>query len=97
MRARQPDTVGSVERDGVQVGYEVFEPGEGPVGPTLVLLTSWAIVHMRQWKFQVPALARRFRVVTVEGRGNGAADRPSTARRPTPPTSTGSWSPTRSP
>ena len=64
-------------RDGVRVGYEVFEPLDGARGrPTLVLLTSWAIVHMRQWKLQVPALARRFRVVTVEGRGNGAADRP---------------------
>ena len=76
MRARQPDIVGSVERDGVRVGYEVFEPLEGSGRPTLVLLTSWAIVHMRQWKLQVPALARRFRVVTMEGRGNGAADRP---------------------
>ena len=77
MRARQPDTVGVIERDGVRVGYEVFEPLDGGPGrPTLVLLTSWAIVHMRQWKLQVPALARRFRVVTVEGRGNGAADRP---------------------
>ncbi|MGZ8749405.1 MAG: alpha/beta fold hydrolase [Pseudonocardia sp.] len=85
MRARQPDVVGAVERDGVRIGYEVFEPLEaataegGPVRherATLVFLTSWAIVHMRQWKLQVPALARGFRAVTVEGRGNGAADRP---------------------
>ena len=73
MRAREPDHVGAVERDGVRVGYEVFGSGE----PTLLLLTSWAIVHARQWKLQVPFLARHFRVVVTEGRGNGAADRPA--------------------
>ena len=61
-----------IERDGVRVGYEIFGSGE----PTILFFTSWAIVHMRQWKAQVPYLARHFRVVTVEGRGNGNADRP---------------------
>jgi pimeloyl-ACP methyl ester carboxylesterase/predicted glycosyltransferase len=74
VRAREPDEVGTIERDGVRVGYERFA---GPAGArTAVLLTSWAIVHMRQWKGQVPFLAREFHVITVEGRGNGAADRP---------------------
>src|ERR1700678_3811506 len=74
MRARYPDTEGFIERDGVKVGYEVFGAGE----PTILLLTSWAIVHARQWKAQVPYLARHFQVITVEGRGNGRADRPGT-------------------
>jgi pimeloyl-ACP methyl ester carboxylesterase len=74
MRARQPDHEGLVERDGVSVGYEVFGPDQS--GPAIVLLTSWAIVHSRQWKAQVPYLARHHRVITVEGRGNGRADRP---------------------
>jgi pimeloyl-ACP methyl ester carboxylesterase/predicted glycosyltransferase len=74
MRAREPDLTGEVERDGVRVGYEVFGAGE----PAIVLLTSWAIVHARQWKAQVPVLARHFQVITVEGRGNGRADRPPT-------------------
>jgi pimeloyl-ACP methyl ester carboxylesterase len=73
MRAMYPDTEGFVERDGVKVGYEIFGAGE----PAIVLLTSWAIIHARQWKAQVPYLARRFRVITVEGRGNGRADRPA--------------------
>jgi pimeloyl-ACP methyl ester carboxylesterase/predicted glycosyltransferase len=73
MRARYPDVEGEIERAGVRVGYDVY--GD-PDRPTLVLFTSWAIVHMRQWKFQVPYLSRHFRVVTVEGRGNGRADRP---------------------
>jgi len=74
MRARAPDLEGEIERDGVRVGYDVYG---GAGRPTLVLLTSWAIVHMRQWKLQIPFLARHFRVITVEGRGNGRADRPA--------------------
>ncbi len=50
--------------------------GPGHAGPTILLLTSWAIVHSRQWKAQVPYLARHHRVITVAGRGNGRADRP---------------------
>ncbi len=75
MRARYPDAEGFIERGGVKVGYEVFGAGE----PAILLLTSWAIVHARQWKAQVPYLARRFKVITAEGRGNGRADRPGTA------------------
>jgi len=74
MHAREPDYEGTVERDGVRVGYSVYGAGE----PTIVLLTSWAITHAQQWKGQVPYLARHFRVITVEGRGNGRADRPTT-------------------
>src|SRR3984957_6176724 len=73
MRAREPDHEGVIERDGVRVGYDVYGAGE----PTILLLTSWAIVHARQWKAQVPYLARHFRVIAVEGRGNGRADRPA--------------------
>lgn len=51
MRAREPDHEGVVERAGVQVGYDVY--GLDAAAPTIVLLTSWAIVHMRQWKAQV--------------------------------------------
>jgi pimeloyl-ACP methyl ester carboxylesterase len=74
MRAREPDYEGVVERDGVRVGYAVYGAGD----PTILLFTSWAITHAQQWKGQAPYLARHFRVITVEGRGNGRADRPTT-------------------
>ena len=73
MRARYPDVVDVVVRDGVRVGYEVYGAGE----PTILLPTSMPLLHARQWKAQVPFLARHFRVVVVEGRGNGRADRPA--------------------
>jgi pimeloyl-ACP methyl ester carboxylesterase/predicted glycosyltransferase len=72
-RARYPDTEGYVERGGVSVFYEVYGEGE----PTILLLPTWSIVHSRFWKAQIPYLARHFRVLTFDGRGNGKSDRPS--------------------
>jgi pimeloyl-ACP methyl ester carboxylesterase/predicted glycosyltransferase len=74
-RARYPDEEGHVERDGVRVFWERY--GEGR--PTVFLLPTWSIVHSRFWKAQVPYLARHFRVVTFDGRGNGRSDRPARA------------------
>jgi pimeloyl-ACP methyl ester carboxylesterase/predicted glycosyltransferase len=70
--AREPDETGLVERDGVRVHWERY--GEGD--PTILLLPTWWIVHSRLWKGQIPYLARHFRVVTFDGRGNGLSDRP---------------------
>ena len=75
MRAREPDTEGFVDRDGFKLHFEVFGEGE----PTLLLLPAWSIIHSRQWKAQVPYLARHYRVLTFDPRGNGRSDRPPTA------------------
>jgi pimeloyl-ACP methyl ester carboxylesterase len=71
-RARYPDEDGFVERDGVRVHWERYGDGD----PTFLLLPTWTIVHARHWKGQIPYLARHFRVVTFDGRGNGRSDRP---------------------
>ncbi len=72
MRARYPDTDGHVERDGVRVFYEVYGAGER----TILLMPTWELVHSRFWKCQIPYLARHFRVVCFDPRGNGRSDRP---------------------
>ena len=71
-RARYPDEEGVVERDGVRIAYEVYGDGD----TTVLLMPTWSIIHSRFWKAQIPYLARHFRVVTFDGRGNGRSDRP---------------------
>jgi pimeloyl-ACP methyl ester carboxylesterase len=59
----------------VRTYFEVY--GEGEL--TILLLPTWSLVHSRFWKMQLPYLARHFRVVTFDGRGNGRSDRPQDA------------------
>ena len=75
MRARYPDQEGYVERDGVRIFYEVFGD-QHAAGPTVLLLPTWSIIHSRFWKAQIPYLARHYRVISFDGRGNGRSDRP---------------------
>jgi pimeloyl-ACP methyl ester carboxylesterase/predicted glycosyltransferase len=72
--ARLPDEHGYVERDGVRVYWESY--GD-PALPAILLLPAWSVVHARQWKLGIPYLARRFRVIAYDPRGNGLSDRPT--------------------
>jgi pimeloyl-ACP methyl ester carboxylesterase len=73
-RARWPDVTGYAERDGVHTFFEVYENDTAEA--TILLMPAWAIVHARHWKAQIPYLARHFRVVAFDPRGNGRSDRP---------------------
>ena len=76
-RARHPDATGELVRDGVRIAWERFGPATpGPGQRTILLTPTWSILHSRLWKAQVPYLARRHRVLTWDGRGNGRSDRP---------------------
>jgi pimeloyl-ACP methyl ester carboxylesterase/predicted glycosyltransferase len=79
-RARYPDETGYIERDGVRVFWERYGDGE----PAVLLLPTWSIIHSRFWKAQIPYVARQYRVVTFDGRGNGRSDRPAGARAYSP-------------
>jgi len=72
MRARLPDESGYAVNAGVRIHYEVHGTGH----PAIMLLPTWAIVDSRHWKMQVPFLARDYRVITFDPRGNGRSDRP---------------------
>jgi pimeloyl-ACP methyl ester carboxylesterase/predicted glycosyltransferase len=72
-RARFPDTDGyAITREGLRLHYEIFGRGE----KTILFLPANPISHSRLWKGQVHYLARHFRVVTYDGRGNGLSDFP---------------------
>jgi pimeloyl-ACP methyl ester carboxylesterase/predicted glycosyltransferase len=75
MRARYPDREGVVDRDGVEVHYEIYGDGD----PTLMLIPPAPITHSRIWKGIIPFLSRHYRVVTIDGRGNGKSSQPTTS------------------
>ena len=72
-RACDPDAAGVAVRDGVRLAYEVFGAGNTP---TVLLMPTWSILPSRFWKAQLSYLARRYRVLTFDGRGSGRSDRP---------------------
>jgi pimeloyl-ACP methyl ester carboxylesterase len=76
-RARYPDEEGFVERGGQRLFYEVYGEGE----QTVFLLPTWSMFHSRHWKMQIAYLARHFRVLAMDGLGNGRSDRPHDPRR----------------
>ncbi len=73
MRARTPDERGVLDRDGVNVAYEVHGSGD----PAIVFLPAFPVADERLWKAQVPHFARRLRVLVLEPRGHGRSDRPT--------------------
>ncbi|MDN5765066.1 MAG: alpha/beta fold hydrolase [Humibacillus sp.] len=68
----EPTRTGLATRDKVRISYGVHGAGS----TTVLLMPTWAVVHSRIWKAQIGYLARHFRVVTFDGRGNGGSDRP---------------------
>jgi pimeloyl-ACP methyl ester carboxylesterase/predicted glycosyltransferase len=73
VRPLAPTESGRAESDGVGVHWEAYGTGER----TILLLAPWALFDSRVWKFQVPYLARRARVVVYDPPGNGRSDRPT--------------------
>ena len=55
-----------------------LQPFYGDGSPTVYLLMPDTIVESRGWKAQVPFLARHFRVVVSDPRGNGGSGTPPT-------------------
>jgi pimeloyl-ACP methyl ester carboxylesterase/predicted glycosyltransferase len=71
MRACEPNRQGFVESAGARIFWEEYGHGE----TTILCVPPWAIVHSRLFKMQIAYLARHFRVITYDPRGNGGSSR----------------------
>ena len=68
----QPVRERFVERDGVKL----YAAQWGSSGPWIAFAQPFQIVHSQMLKGTVPYLSQHFRVLTMDGRGNGRSDRP---------------------
>lgn len=73
MRATLPQTEGVATNGDAKLHYEIYGKGT----QTIVFLPTWAIIHSRGWKAQIPYFSEHFRVITFDPRGNGKSDRPA--------------------
>ena len=62
-----------VNVNGINLYYEVSGSG-----PSVILCHGYTGSH-QDWMFQVPVLAQKYQVVTIDHRGHGASDAPSSA------------------
>jgi pimeloyl-ACP methyl ester carboxylesterase len=65
--------VGTVDRDGVRIAYEVAGTG----AHTLLLLPAWMITNRRMWAAQTAGLSGAARLIAYDARGSGESDRPT--------------------
>jgi pimeloyl-ACP methyl ester carboxylesterase len=67
-----PSSDGFVERDGVQLYFATFGSGDP------VVLLHGGMGNSDHWAHQVPELAKRFRVIVIDSRGQGRSTRTTT-------------------
>lgn len=60
-----PDNSGTVAANGIRIWYAVFGQGEP------VILVHGALGNSNYWGLQVPALARHYKVIVLDSRGQG--------------------------
>jgi pimeloyl-ACP methyl ester carboxylesterase len=65
----KPETSGQAPVDGVMIWYAVFGRGEP------VILLHGGLANSNYWGNQVPALAKRYRVIVMDSRGHGRSTR----------------------
>jgi pimeloyl-ACP methyl ester carboxylesterase len=73
MRAAVPHTKGKVDRNGVNLHYEIYGDGE----LTILFLPVWMIAHSAIHKGQIPYFSDNYRCITWDPRGNGKSDKPT--------------------
>ncbi|PHS27282.1 MAG: alpha/beta hydrolase [Robiginitomaculum sp.] len=72
MRARFPDSEGKINRDGIQLHYEVYGQGEQSI---LFIPPWWPMVTARCFKGQIPYFSQHYRCIAYDPLGNGQSDR----------------------